>query len=314
MHRSCSYGDRVTLLPPDVLADRLRSGLLSFPVTHFDADLQFDEPRYREHLAWQAGFDVAGLFAAGGTGEGFSLTPPEVDQVVRTAVGEVGDRVPVVAPATGGTALAVAQAKAAQDAGASGVLLFPPYLTEAGQAGLAEHVSAVCRATDLGVIVYSRANAVLTDVTVAALAERNPNLVGFKDGVGDIERLTRIYARLGDRLTYIGGLPTAETFALPLLQLGVSTYSSALYNFLPEFALRFYAAVRQQDRETVYRLLSEFVLPYLDIRDRGKGYAVSIIKAGLTVVGRDGGRVRPPLTDLTEDERAELATLVQKVA
>jgi 5-dehydro-4-deoxyglucarate dehydratase len=313
-HRRGSYGDRVTLLPPDELADRLRSGLLSFPVTHFDADLQFDEPRYREHLAWQAGFDVAGLFAAGGTGEGFSLTPPEVDRVVRTAVGEVGDRVPVVAPATGGTALAVAQAKAAQDAGASGVLLFPPYLTEAGQRGLAEHVSAVCRATDLGVVVYSRANAVLTDATVAELAERNPNLVGFKDGVGDIERLTRIYARLGDRLTYIGGLPTAETFALPLLQLGVSTYSSALYNFLPEFALRFYAAVRRQDRETVYRLLSEFVIPYLDIRDRGKGYAVSIIKAGLTAVGRDGGRVRPPLTDLTEDERAELVTLVQKVS
>ena len=305
---------RVTLLPPDELADRLRSGLLSFPVTHFDADLKFDEPRYREHLAWQAGFDVAGLFAAGGTGEGVSLTPPEVDQVVRTAVAEVGDRVPVVAPATGGTALAVAQAKAAQDAGASGVLLFPPYLTEASQRGLAEHVSAVCRATELGVIVYSRANAVLTDATVAELAERNPNLVGFKDGVGDIESLTRIYARLGERLTYIGGLPTAETFALPLLQLGVSTYSSALYNFLPEFALRFYAAVRQQDRETVYRMLSEFVIPYLDIRDRGKGYAVSIIKAGLTAVGRDGGPVRPPLTDLTEDERAELATLVQKVS
>jgi 5-dehydro-4-deoxyglucarate dehydratase len=314
MHRRSSYGDRVTLLPPDVLADRLRSGLLSFPVTHFDADLQFDEPRYREHLAWQAGFDVAGLFAAGGTGEGFSLTPPEVDHVVRTAVDEVGERVPVIAPATGGTALAVAQAKAAQDAGASGVLLFPPYLTEAGQRGLAEHVSAVCRATDLGVIVYSRANAVLHDATVAELADRNPNLVGFKDGVGDIERLTRIYARLGERLAYIGGLPTAETFALPLLQLGVSTYSSALYNFLPEFALRFYAAVRRQDRETVYRLLSEFVIPYLDIRDRGKGYAVSIIKAGLTAVGRDGGRVRPPLTDLTDDERAELATLVQKVS
>jgi 5-dehydro-4-deoxyglucarate dehydratase len=309
-----SYRDGVTLLPPDALADRLRSGLLSFPVTHFDADLRFDEPRYREHLAWQAGFDVAGLFAAGGTGEGFSLTPPELDRVVRVAVDEVGGRVPVVAPATGGTALAVEQARAAQDAGASGVLLFPPYLTEAGQRGLAEHVSAVCRATGLGVIVYSRANAVLTDTTVAELAERNPNLVGFKDGVGDIERLTRIYARLGDRLVYIGGLPTAETFALPLLQLGVSTYSSALYNFLPEFALRFYAAVRRQDRDTVYRMLSEFVLPYLDIRDRGRGYAVSIVKAGLTAVGRDGGRVRPPLTDLTEDERAELATLVQKVA
>jgi 5-dehydro-4-deoxyglucarate dehydratase len=304
----------VTLLPPDVLADRLKSGLLSFPVTHFDADLQFDEDRYRQHLAWQAGFDVAGLFAAGGTGEGFSLTPEEIDRVVRIAVDEVADRVPVVAPATGGTAVSVAQARAAQAAGASGVLLFPPYLTEAGQKGLVEHISAVCRATDLGVIVYSRANAVLTDATVAELADRNANLIGLKDGVGDIEQMTRTYARVGDRLIYVGGLPTAETFALPLLQLGVSTYSSALYNFLPEFALRFYAAVQAQDRPAVYRMLNDFVIPYLDIRDRAKGYAVSIVKAGLTAVGRDGGRVRPPLSDLTETELADLTTLVAKVS
>jgi len=303
----------VTLLPPDVLADRLKSGLLSFPVTHFDAQLQFDEPRYREHLAWQSSFDVAGLFAAGGTGEGFSLTPAEIDRVVRVAVDEVAGTVPVIAPATGGTAVSVAQARAAQDAGAAGLLLFPPYLTEASQAGLVEHISAVCRATDLGVIVYSRANAVLSDVTVAEVADRNPNLIGLKDGVGDIEQMTRTFARVGDRLIYVGGLPTAETFALPLLQLGVSTYSSALYNFLPEFALRFYAAVRAQDRTAVYAMLSDFVLPYLDIRDRARGYAVSIVKAGLTAVGRDGGPVRPPLTDLTAAELADLTTLVQKV-
>ena len=303
----------MTLLPPDVLADRLKSGLLSFPVTHFDAQLQFDEPRYREHLAWQSSFDVAGLFAAGGTGEGFSLTPAEIDRVVRVAVDEVAGTVPVIAPATGGTAVSVAQARAAQDAGAAGLLLFPPYLTEASQAGLVEHISAVCRATDLGVIVYSRANAVLNDVTVAEVADRNPNLIGLKDGVGDIEQMTRTFARVGDRLIYVGGLPTAETFALPLLQLGVSTYSSALYNFLPEFALRFYAAVRAQDRTAVYAMLSDFVLPYLDIRDRARGYAVSIVKAGLTAVGRDGGPVRPPLTDLTAAELADLTTLVQKV-
>ena len=303
----------MTLLPPDVLADRLKSGLLSFPVTHFDAQLQFDEPRYREHLAWQSSFDVAGLFAAGGTGEGFSLTPAEIDRVVRVAVDEVAGTVPVIAPATGGTAVSVAQARAAQDAGAAGLLLFPPYLTEASQAGLVEHISAVCRATDLGVIVYSRANAVLSDVTVAEVADRNPNLIGLKDGVGDIEQMTRTFARVGDRLIYVGGLPTAETFALPLLQLGVSTYSSALYNFLPEFALRFYAAVRAQDRTAVYAMLSDFVLPYLDIRDRARGYAVSIVKAGLTAVGRDGGPVRPPLTDLTAAELADLTTLVQKV-
>lgn len=300
------------LMPPDVLADRLASGLLSFPVTHFDADLQFDEARYRDHLAWQASFDVAGLFAAGGTGEGFSLTPGEANRVVRVAVEEVNGVLPVVAPATGATVTAVAQAEAAEAAGAAGVLLFPPYLTEASQRGLAEHITAVCKATRLGVVVYSRANAVLTDVTVAEVADRNPNLIGLKDGVGDIEQMTRTYARVGDRLIYIGGLPTAETFALPLLQLGVNTYSSALFNFLPEFALRFYAAVRAQDRPAVYQMLSDFVLPYLNIRDRARGYAVSIVKAGLTAVGRDGGRVRPPLSNLTEHELAELTTIIQK--
>ncbi|WP_245930312.1 5-dehydro-4-deoxyglucarate dehydratase [Allonocardiopsis opalescens] len=299
---------------PGELADRLRSGLLSFPVTHFDAELAFDEGRYREHLAWQASHGVAGLFAAGGTGEGFSLTPAEIDRVVRTAVDEVGGTVPVLAPATGGTASAVAQARAAQEAGADGVLLLPPYLTEAPQAGLVEHVSAVCAATDLGVIAYSRANAVYTDETVAVLAARNANLIGLKDGVGNVETMARVYAKVGERLIYIGGLPTAETFALPLLQLGVSTYSSALYNFLPEFALDFFAAVRAQDREAVYRRLNDFVIPYIDIRDRSRGYAVSIVKAGLTAVGRDGGRVRPPLKDLTAAEAEELSALIKRVS
>jgi 5-dehydro-4-deoxyglucarate dehydratase len=298
---------------PAALADRLASGLLSFPVTHFDADLRFDEARYREHLSWQASFDVAGLFAAGGTGEGFSLTPDEVDRVVRVAVDEVGDKVPVVAPATGATAVSAAQARAAEAAGASGVLLFPPYLTEAPQEGLVAHVRAVCEATSLGVTIYSRANAVYQDATVAELADACPNLVGFKDGVGDLELMTRIRSRLGDRLVYIGGLPTAETFALPYLELGVTTYSSAIFNFVPEFALAFYAAVRAGDREEVQRRLAEFVLPYCDIRNRRKGYAVSIIKAGLRVTGTPAGPVRPPLTDLTEAETAELAALVKRV-
>ncbi|WP_034264825.1 5-dehydro-4-deoxyglucarate dehydratase [Actinospica robiniae] len=297
---------------PTAFARQLGSGLLSFPVTAFDDQREFDEGRYREHLAWQAGFDVAGLFAAGGTGEGFSLTPEEVERVVRVAVDEVGDRVPVVAPAMGGTATAVAQARSAQEAGAAGILLFPPYLTESGQNGLAARVSAVCSATDLGVVVYSRSNGVLNDQTVEVLADRHLNFVGFKDGVGDIEQLTRIYARLGERLTYIGGLPTAETFALPLLQLGMTTYSSAIFNFVPEFALDFYGRVRAGDRDGVYRGIREFLLPYLDIRNRVPGYAVSIVKAGLRVVGRDAGPVRAPLQDLTDGEFAELSDLVRR--
>jgi len=303
----------VTAYNPTELAAQLKSGLLSFPVTHFTPDLQFDEDGYRSHLAWLAEHPVAGLFAAGGTGEGFSLTSEETDRVVRAAVDEVAGSVPVLAPATGSTLNAIAQAQAAEAAGADGLLLMPPYLTEADQAGLVEHVSQVCAATGLGVVVYSRANAVLKDEAVATLADKNPTLIGFKDGVGNIEQMTRTYARVGDRLTYIGGLPTAETFALPLLELGVSTYSSALFNFVPAWAIEFYEAVCAQNRAEVYRRLNEFVIPYLDIRDRTPGYAVSIVKAGLTAIGRSAGPVRPPLTDLTEQEVAELGDLIKRI-
>ncbi|MGQ1838050.1 5-dehydro-4-deoxyglucarate dehydratase [Kocuria turfanensis] len=296
---------------PQELAARLKDGLLSFPVTAFDADLLFDEHAYRQHLAWQASYPVAGLFAAGGTGEGFSLTPEETATVVRAAVEEVGATVPVLAPAAGNTAQAVRNATDAAAAGAEGLLLLPPYLTECDQDGLLAHASAVCAATDLAVIAYNRANAIYSAETIARLAERHENFIGFKDGIGDIEHLTKVYTRNGDRLFYLGGLPTAETFALPLLQLGMSTYSSAMYNFVPEFALEFYRDVRAQDRAAVTEKLKNFVLPYLEIRDRAKGYGVSIIKGGLKAVGRDAGGVRPPLQDLTEADLADLTALIE---
>ena len=298
-----------TMTPPE-MARTIGAGLLSFPVTPFNADFSFNEERYRSNIDWLCGHDVAGLFAAGGTGEFFSLTPSEVETVVRAAVSEAKGRLPVIAGAGYGTAIAKEMAVAAERAGAAGILLLPPYLVFSEQAGLMAHVEAVCKATKIGVIVYNRDNAILTDESVARLAERCPNLVGYKDGIGDIELMTRVQSRLGDRLTYIGGLPTAETYALPYLEMGVTTYSSAVFNFVPEFATRFYAAVRARDRETVAAELKAFILPLLAIRNRKKGYAVSIIKAGMKVIGRDSGPVRPPLTDLDANELAELTDLV----
>lgn len=291
----------------------LGSGLLSFPVTHFDEHLEFNEPAYRENLRWLADHSVAGLFAAGGTGEFFSLHPHEVARVVRAAVEEVGSKTLVFGAAGYGTTTAITMAEEAELAGADGVLLMPPYLTEPNQQGLIDHVRRVCRSTRLGVILYHRANAVYSSRTVELLADELPNLIGIKDGIGDIELLAAVRARLGDRLVSIGGLPTAETYAMPYLELGVSTYSSALFNFIPSFALEFYAAVKNRDRDAVYRMIREFILPYLEIRNGNPGYAVSIVKAGMRVVGRDAGPVRPPLTDLTDEETERLATLVWNV-
>lgn len=303
----------MTRYAPEEIQQVLGGGLLSFPVTHFTAGLDFDEAAYRENLGWLTSHPAAGLFVAGGTGEFFSLTTGEVGRVLRAAVREIAGAVPIIAPAGYGTAQAVEMVRDAEAAGADAVLLFPPYLTEMSQDGLAMHVEAVCAATSLGVIVYHRANAAFAVSTVDRLARTCPNFVGFKDGVGDIELMTRLYATEGDRLLYIGGLPTAETFALPYLELGVTTYSSAIFNFVPKFALGFYDAVRAGDRPGVYGRLNEFVLPLVEIRNRRPGYAVSIVKAGMRVIGRPAGPVRPPLTDLTADEMIKLTTLIEKL-
>jgi 5-dehydro-4-deoxyglucarate dehydratase len=297
-------------MSPEDFATQIGAGLLSFPVTHFTDAFAFDESPYRDHIEWLLQHKPAGLFAAGGTGEFFSLTLAEFEAVVKAAVEQTRSRVPVVAGCGYGTAIAKNFAIAAETNGADGILLLPPYLLNSEQSGLAAHIEAVCKSTSLGVIVYNRDNAILNENTLEKLCDKCPNLVGFKDGVGDIELMTRIYARMGDRLTYVGGLPTAEMFALPYLEMGVTTYSSAIFNFLPVFAQDFYAAVRRKDHAEVFKQLREFVIPYINIRNASKGYAVSIVKAGMKIVGRDAGPVRTPLTDLNASEMEALSKLI----
>ena len=98
-------------MTPQEMAQKIGSGLLSFPVTPFKADYSFDEATYRANMDWLCGYDVAGLFAAGGTGEFFSLTPTEVPQVVKVAVEETKGRVPVLAGTGYGTAIAARLAR-----------------------------------------------------------------------------------------------------------------------------------------------------------------------------------------------------------
>jgi 5-dehydro-4-deoxyglucarate dehydratase len=298
---------------PEDLRSALGAGLLSFPVTHTTADFAFDEAGYREHLQWLGQFEIAGLFAAGGTGEFFSLTTQEVSQVLRATVAEVPDTLPVMGAAGYGTATATAMAQQAETDGADGILLLPPYLTDVPPAGLYEHVARVCASTSLGVVVYHRANARFNAHVVGRLVAEFPNFIGFKDGICDIDLMATLYAHHGDRLVFVGGLPTAETYALPYLELGATTYSSAIFNFAPQWALDFYSSVRAKDRDAVYAKLREFVIPYLEIRNRKAGYAVSIVKAGLTAAGRSAGPIRPPLTDLDLEELAELTDLVKRV-
>jgi 5-dehydro-4-deoxyglucarate dehydratase len=299
------------MMTPAELKSIIGSGLLSFPLTDFDSLGNFNATAYRARLEWLAPYGATALFAAGGTGEFFSLTGSEYPGIIKTAVDTCRGVVPIIAGAGGPTRFAIECAQAAEKAGAHGVLLLPHYLTEASQDGIAAHVEAVCNSVDFGVIVYNRASSRLGPDSLEKLANRCPNLVGFKDGVGDIELMVSIYQRMGDRFAYLGGLPTAEVYAAAYKALGTPVYSSAVFNFIPKTAMDFYRAVAADDMKTQHRLLHDFFMPYLDIRNKCQGYAVSIVKAGAKLVGHDAGPVRTPLTDLKADEMAQLDVLIK---
>ncbi|WP_017537420.1 5-dehydro-4-deoxyglucarate dehydratase [Nocardiopsis halophila] len=287
-------------------------GILFFPITPFDDKGALDEEALDRHVRDGTAHGPGGVFAACGTGEFHALGRDEHARVTARAVEAVGGRVPVVTGAGGSVRTACEQAAAAGDLGADAVLLLPPYLVGASQRGLVEYVRAVAAASGVPVIAYQRANMVLTPDTAAELA-RIPGVDGIKDGVGDLGRMRRIVqavrAERGEDFAFFNGLPTAELTFAPYKAVGVPLYSSAAFAFAPEVATAFYRAAHAGD-PLADRLLEVFYEPLVALRDRAPGYAVAMVKAGVRLRGGAAGAVRPPLTDLTREEEAVLADIL----
>lgn len=302
-----------------LLAARLRvpSGPLFFPVTAYGPDGAVDLDAYRAHVRQGVEAGAAAVFACCGTGEFHALTPEEFQRCVRAAVAETAGRVPVVAGAGYGTALAVRYARLAEEAGADGLLAMPPYLVVAAQEGLLRHYRELAAATSLPAVVYQRDNAVFTPETVVELA-RTEGIIGLKDGLGDLDLMTRIVSAVRgepavrDDFLYFNGLPTAELTQPAYRAVGVPLYSSAVFCFVPEIALAFHRALGAGDDAIVERLLDGFYRPFVELRAQGRGYAVSLVKAGVRLRGLDVGEVRPPLHEPAEEHVKQLGQLIER--
>jgi 5-dehydro-4-deoxyglucarate dehydratase len=291
-------------------------GVLFFPVTPFTESGDVDTERLAAHVAKGVDAGPGGVFIACGTGEFHALDTDELRTIVRTAVEVVDGRVPVYAGAGGAIAQAKTFARAAEEAGADGLLLLPPYLVEMPQAGLIDYTRAVAGATRLPVIVYNRNNARYTEASAVEVA-RIDNVVGFKDGAGDLDQVARIVRAVTDDLAATGkpfqffnGLPTAEVSQQAYRAIGVTLYSSATFAFAPDIAMAFYRALETDNEAMVAALLREFFHPLVRLRDTVPGYAVSLIKAGVALEGIDAGPVRPPLIVPSAEDIAELRDII----
>ncbi|AEF55929.1 5-dehydro-4-deoxyglucarate dehydratase [Marinomonas posidonica] len=295
----------------DTIRSSLSDGLLSFPITDFDEQGVFQPETYKQRIEWFIEHGVSSVFVAGGTGEFFSLELEEYTEICRIAVETVAGRVPVIASAGRSVLEAKTFVKAAEDAGCDGILLMPPFLTECPEDGVVEYASQIMQSSAIQFIYYNRANGILSAESVQQLADQNDNFIALKDGVGNIAALNDIIKTVGDRLTYIGGVPTAEIFAEAYLAIGVNTYSSAVFNFMPDMANRFYKALRAGEQETVTAIVKDFFVPFCRLRDEKKGYAVSLIKSGAKLIDRPAGDVRAPLTMPNAQQEARLKALIE---
>ncbi|MFJ8139034.1 5-dehydro-4-deoxyglucarate dehydratase [Streptomyces sp. NPDC096013] len=287
----------------------MAGGVLSFPLTSFHDDGSLDPAGFRTHVAAQIATAPGAVFPACGTGEFFSLDEDEYRTVVTLAVEEAAGRVPVVAGVGYGWAQAARFARIAEEAGADALLVLPHYLVAAPQDGLVAQLEQLAARTRLPLIAYQRGQVAFTASSLRRIAAI-PGVIGLKDGHSDLDRLQRLTLAAPEGFLFFNGASTAEIQARAYATVGVPAYSSAVHAFAPEIANAFFAALRDGDDKTIERLLRDFYVPLVELRDRVPGYAVSLVKAAARLRGRPVGPVRAPLTDPSAGDLADLTVLL----
>jgi 5-dehydro-4-deoxyglucarate dehydratase len=298
------------MMDPKELRSKISEGVIAFPVTPFKADdLSLDLDGYRKNVEELAKFPLAALVAAGGTGEMYSITPEEHKELVRATVEVAGGKIPVIAGTGFGGGLSTMLASQAQEFGADGILMFPPYYPNADFEGLLDYYKGIGKATNLGLLLYSRDWVDLTASQVARVADEVPTLIAFKEGQGDVRNYQRIMERVGDRLHWVGGI--GDDMVPGYYAIGVRTYTSSVAVIAPRLSLQLHERAAMVDQASVKRLMSKYVLPLYALRARRKGYEVTVMKEAMNILGKVGGAVRPPLPQIRPQEREEIEELLK---
>nr|WP_026564405.1 5-dehydro-4-deoxyglucarate dehydratase [Bacillus sp. UNC41MFS5] len=287
------------------------TGILGFPVAPMDASGKIDEKALETNIKFLIDEGLSSIFIGCGSGEFHALSFEEYEKKVEIALSVAKGKVPVYTGVGGNIAHAVQFAELSERMGADGYLVLPPYLIEPEQEGLYQYLSTIIKSTDLNAIVYQRDNCVLTLETLQRLIEY-PQVVGLKDGLGNMELNIELTQTIGNRLGWLNGMPMAEVTMPAYVNLGFDSYSSAISNYIPHISKLFYEALLNQNNELVNDLYLQVILPISRIRRQRKGYAVSLIKAGMKIVGLPvGNMVRPPIIPVEQEHYQQLEQIIK---
>lgn len=299
---------------PDDIKPLLR-GALAFPITPFTSNNKVHIEAVRENAAMLATGDVAAIVAPSGTGEFFSLSPEEITSVLQATVEAVDGRKPVIAAAGFGPKVAGDQAAFAESIGASAVMVVPPYYGKPDPDGLLDYYSAIADRTSIGIIPYARDAAEFTPGMVRELAERVPSVVAFKDGRGNVRLFQQIREHVidalgGDRLVWLSG--TGDDLIAPYFAAGAEGYTSSVACFWPELSAKLFDLASAGEFAALRDHHERIIGPLYELRQRKRGYEVSVMKAAMELLGYTAGPARPPLANPSDSEIAELDVLLKR--
>lgn len=289
-------------MTPQELKRRLR-GVLAFTPTPFAPDDSLDRDGLARHIDFLCGSGAHAVVVCGGVGEFFSLSMDEYRAAISTAVEAARGRLPVLAGIGHSTRVACELARYAESVGADGLMIHPPYFLEPSEDGTVRHYQALARATGLGMIVYSTRGTVATPALVQRLAEVD-SVVALKDEVGDLRWFVEFVERFGDRMAWVNGM--AEILAAPYFAAGAQAFTSGLVNFAPQITLAVWEAGAAGRWADLHDLVARQVRPLIELRERRRGYGITVVKEAMNLLGMPGGAARSPLVPLAPEDREDL--------
>jgi len=293
------------------LREALR-GVHNFLVTPFRKNHDLDADGLRRNVAFHAARPVEqmSIVVGGGLGELFTMDAGEQRAMADAAVAGAAGKLPVIVGAGGGYRLALRMVENAEKAGADAALVFsPPYGSESAD-GAYRYFRDVCESVRIGIVLYPRGSEDYWPSVITRLAQL-PNVIGFKDPSGGVAMGRALGDLIRNRLVWVA---EGETHALEALPAGARAYTSALAAFVPRACLDFWKRGAAGDQEGMRRVFAERLEPISRVRSLRPGYGISGIKAALESLNRAGGPVRPPGTQVVEEDRPKLAEIARKYA
>jgi len=283
-------------------------GVMPAMTTCFDEKLHVDHGFATRHAQWLLGNGCTGIIALGSLGEAATLTFAEKDAILRNLVGAAKQSPVVGAISALSTDEAVALAKAAEQAGCSGLMVLPPYVYLGDWREMKAHVAAIFHATPLECMLYNNPVSYGTDFLpeqIAELASEHKNLVAVKESSTDVRRVTGIRALVGDSLNIFVGVDDAIVEGIAAGSVG---WVAGLVNAFPAESVALFDAARAGKWEEAFELYRWF-LPLLRMDTVPK--FIQLIKQVQQETGTGCARVRPPRLEIIGAELDETRRVVQ---